>query len=318
MQNKLIRILSRVITIIILLFFPYFLYTEIRKNLYNSAISSLDKLPANYEIFCKPEFIAEINELQENPHISFTKLATITRKLSELDTGLDVYDYDDCYAKIYINTVNKQGGLLIKDDGYVGAQLVFLDRNNEQAIIDDVGRIKVRGNSTSEAEKKPYNIRFSKKQDLFGFGEAKKWCLLADCFDVTMLRNRIALDLAKEMELTYTPECEYVKVYMDGEYYGSYLLTESIEADKERVDIDINKGDYMIEFDAERDDNKTSYIVTDSEWRFAIKEPEGPDEETYYRIYDKVNAYDEIICTNDLELIREYIDVDSFAKMYIQ
>lgn len=89
--------------------------------------------------------------------------------------------------------------------------------------------IKSRGNSTWWASKKPYNIKLDKKADLAGSGEPHRaWCLLADAYDATSLRNLASLRLAKEFGVTESSDCMPCDVWWNGEYRGSYLLTEKI------------------------------------------------------------------------------------------
>lgn len=94
-----------------------------------------------------------------------------------------------------------------------------------------------RGNSTWGLAKKPYQFRLKEEADLFGFGKAKGWNLLADGYDETKLRNRIVLELAKELGMPYTPEGQSVDLYCNGIYYGIYFLCEKVEVGNERVDI---------------------------------------------------------------------------------
>ncbi|MBO7161916.1 MAG: hypothetical protein J6W15_03770, partial [Clostridia bacterium] len=53
-------------------------------------------------------------------------------------------------------------------------------------VEDAASQIKVRGNSTSSGAKKPYNFKLSSKTELLGMGKAKKWCLLANCYEKTL------------------------------------------------------------------------------------------------------------------------------------
>ena len=51
--------------------------------------------------------------------------------------------------------------------------------------------IRGRGNSTWQADKKPYKLKLDKSQDLLGMGKNKHWALLANRFDQSLLRNRL-------------------------------------------------------------------------------------------------------------------------------
>ncbi len=98
--------------------------------------------------------------------------------------------------------------------------------------------IKGRGNSTWSLAKKPYNIKLEDKADLFGMGKSKKWSLLANYGDASLLRNSLAFTAAENAGMAYTPEFEPVDLYVNGEYMGAYLLTTRVEVDKTRVNID--------------------------------------------------------------------------------
>ena len=98
--------------------------------------------------------------------------------------------------------------------------------------------IKGRGNSTWGLDKKPYNIKLDKKANLFGMGKSKKWSLLANYADASLLRNSLAFTAAENAGMAYTPKFEPVDVYINGEYMGAYLLTTRVEVDETRVNID--------------------------------------------------------------------------------
>lgn len=110
---------------------------------------------------------------------------------------------------------------------------------NGRAVIEkaELKSVKGRGNSTWNADKKPYNIKFDKKTDVLGMGKAKKWSLLANHFDASLLRNSVALDLAAAFGLPFTPEYRMVDLYANGEYQGNYLIVESVEIGETRVAI---------------------------------------------------------------------------------
>ena len=103
--------------------------------------------------------------------------------------------------------------------------------------------IKGRGNSTWVLPKKPYNITLENKADLFNMGEAKSWCLLANYYDDTLIRNTITFHLVADMGIDYCMSCYPVDLYLNGTYNGSYLLTEKVEVGTNRVDItDLEKA----------------------------------------------------------------------------
>lgn len=98
--------------------------------------------------------------------------------------------------------------------------------------------MKGRGNSTWwDKDKKPYNIKLEKKANLFDMGSAKKYILLADAYDDTRLKSKIAYDLAQAVGVEYTSDAVNVNLFVNNEYYGKYTFTEKVETDKNRVEI---------------------------------------------------------------------------------
>ena len=97
--------------------------------------------------------------------------------------------------------------------------------------------VKGRGHTTWEFDKKPYNIKFAEKTPLLGMDAAKKWCLLANAADPSLIRTDIAFALAKEIGIPYTCDSRHADVYINGDYQGNYLVTEAVETAQDRVEI---------------------------------------------------------------------------------
>ena len=108
-------------------------------------------------------------------------------------------------------------------------------RSYFEGIIDE---IHCRGNSSfDKTEKKSYTISLNKSMDVFEMGKAKKWLLIANAFDDTLVRNASAFFIAELLKLPYTPKFQYVDVYINGNFVGNYLLSEKVEIGKNRVNI---------------------------------------------------------------------------------
>ena len=134
--------------------------------------------------------------------------------------------------------------------------------NKDSVSSGKTSTIKGRGNSTwGVGDKKPYQISLSKKADLLETGNsdnaAKKWLLLANANDATLLHNSFAYDLALELGMCGT-ESAPVDLYYDGAYRGNYLLCEKIEVGSGRVDIHDLEGDIE---DANGDDDVSTHAT---------------------------------------------------------
>lgn len=121
-----------------------------------------------------------------------------------------------------------------KESGYI--QIVDADGITRQ-YDGDLDYIKGRGNSTWKMDKKPYNIKLDKKADLFGMGKSKKWSLIANHGDTSLIRNAVIYQASGYL-LEYTPKFVPVDLYINNDYMGSFLLTTRIEVDDNRVEID--------------------------------------------------------------------------------
>ncbi len=117
------------------------------------------------------------------------------------------------------------------------AYLTAYGANGEIEFDGELRYLKTRGNSTFQYRKKPYQLHLGKKASLAGLPMAKKFILLADYLDISLLRNRITLNLARAAGLPFSLECMHVDVYLNGEYRGLYLMTEKIQVGSSGVDI---------------------------------------------------------------------------------
>ncbi len=103
-------------------------------------------------------------------------------------------------------------------------------------------QIKGRGNSTWWEAKKPYQIKTEEKSDLLNSGKtenlSKTWVLLANYFDSSVLNNFYATRIGKELGPGVSIENCHVDLFYDGEYRGSYLLSEKVEVGKGRVNVE--------------------------------------------------------------------------------
>ena len=123
-----------------------------------------------------------------------------------------------------------------KKNEETGAMLL-VDAEGNTLHMGALSQIRIRGNSTTMYSKKAYQIKLDAKADLLGMGKAKTWVLLANVIDGTLLRNTLALNLARAAGLPFTSQCRAVDVYLNGEYKGNYLLCEKVQIGKERIAI---------------------------------------------------------------------------------
>lgn len=107
-----------------------------------------------------------------------------------------------------------------------------------------IDALKGRGNSSwTDTDKKSYQMKLAERTDLLSMGDSRKWLLLANAFDRSLLRNAAAFSMAEGFGLACTPQAKFADVYANGQYIGNYLLSEKVEIDKNRIPItDLEKA----------------------------------------------------------------------------
>lgn len=125
----------------------------------------------------------------------------------------------------------------------LGADVIVVRSDGKVETEGDIEAIRVRGNTSADWVKKPYQITMSQATDFFGMGSAAKWTLLSNWSDKTLLRNTIAYGMGQAAQMPYSPESQLVDLYLNGEYQGNYQLCEKIEIGANRIGI-VNLEDY--------------------------------------------------------------------------
>lgn len=85
--------------------------------------------------------------------------------------------------------------------------------------------------------KNPYNVKLAKSTSLLGMNAAKKWCLLANSGDLSLVKNQLTYDFADYIGIKYQPHCKPVDLYVNQQYLGSYQLAEKVEIKSNRINI---------------------------------------------------------------------------------
>lgn len=201
---------------------------------------------------------------------------------------------------------------------YVSCRVVAIDAvgGSYQEVVDSDATIRIRGNSTSSGAKKPYNIKFSSKINLFGMGKGKRYCLIANLYDPTLIRNQAVFDFARGMGAKYTPDSMLVDVYFNGKYAGCYQLCEAISDGSGRVDIDTDKGDFILERDV-RDDPGRTYITSSLGFQFGITEPDDTTYAQAKQVKEKVDQAEKVLRGGNYEKVLQAFDIPSFVDNYI-
>ena len=138
---------------------------------------------------------------------------------------------------VYISTESGDFTEIDDDKEYSeGAFFSFVDTKGKTLYSNIIAEISARGNHTFHFEKKSYQFDLAQECNLLGMGESSTWILLCNSYDLSNVRNKITYDMALHAEMEGSPKSEYVDVFFNDIYHGTYLLCEKVEFGKNRLD----------------------------------------------------------------------------------
>ena len=214
-----------------------------------------------------------------------------------------------------------------KSVSHDGNSLIIDDPSGENSLTAQNVTVKGRGNSSwSEFDKKGYQIKFEKKTSVLGMDKAKKWVLIPNASDDSLVRNKIAYSLAQKIGMENTMECKYVDLWVDGDYRGNYLISEKVEIGTNRVNLQADDG-ILFEWDsafAEGEDYwfENSTLGT----KFGVKETVNEDplavQQTIQKTNDSLTEFANYLFKTPSDQLTvaslsKYIDLESFVQYYL-
>ena len=188
-----------------------------------------------------------------------------------------------------------------------------IEGNGEFEDLEEVQmQLRGRGNVTWGWDKKAFNIKFAEQQKVLGMKKHKRWIMLANYADITMLRNDVAYRISDLTSLEWAPKGQHVELVYNNQYTGTYYLCEQVRVDKNRVNITElpkaadgttlnnvapDKVGYLVEFDFHADPTPwqwpTNFHHTkySKESIYLVKYPDDDDlnEEQFNYIRNEVN-----------------------------
>ena len=243
------------------------------------------------------------------------------------EAGLKVYakDYDWEGNEGHVSIYNADGSLDV-DNALAGYRL--------------------RGNSTQRMPKKPFAIKFDKKQSVLGMPKHKRWCLLANWIDRTMIRTAIAFEIAHATDeatgMGWNPHGTHVELVYGGIHLGNYYLCEQIKIDGNRVDIqdpyedvrddyeDGKRSDaptfsncgYLMEFNRQNELDENFQFVTTSRKLGVMFKDDFDNTTTGQKIFAEVkshiNKVEKVISEdNNYTEAAKLINMESFVDWWI-
>ena len=235
---------------------------------------------------------------------------------------------------IYINTFS--GNSITSKTNYVLARMWYVDEKDSVAFYDSL-EIRGRGNSTWGLAKKPYKIKFHQKEKFLGKGyaKAKKWTLMANHGDKSLIRNALTSRLGEWLGLEFNPAAKFVDLTLNEQFVGNYQISDQVEVRPHRVHITEQDtliteesnitGGYLLESDGFKDfhNGKTGFYTPTKALPIRIHYPDEDDlvNEQYKYIRDFTTTFEQRLYSDSFkdaeEGYRPMVDSASLVNWYI-
>lgn len=223
---------------------------------------------------------------------------------------------------VFVNNVDR-APIVSKEEWLEGSSYAIV--YSDGSVLDAPGKIKGRGNSTWKYAKKPYAVKFEKKQSPFGFPANKSWVLLAESCDPSLLRTAYMCAISKAVGMEWTINYQYVNLFLNGEYMGVYVFTDKVEKSDNRINI--QKDGFIIEDDNFYQDENLYFVTYKGLGRpYTFKYPDDDKDivkgdDNYLFIESFMNQLESSLKVlnnhSDDTLYLDRLDVVSFAKFHI-
>ena len=250
--------------------------------------------------------------------------------------------YKDTWSQIFGGTpYNQFVDFMIraKDTNWVEDDQITVYNADGTVNMETTCGARLRGNTTQEYPKKPFAIKLTSKQSILGMPAHKRWVLLANWLDHSMIRNSVAFDIAHAVENAWkggqieqgipwnvhgqNVELVFVESDGTGHHVGNYYLCEQIKIDGDRLDIrdsyeDVIKENpnpaladcgYLLEIDSKEDSDPK--FTTSNGIPVKFKDDEISSTNLSTAIQKKVQGMEDYLDAGNYTKAYEMLDINS-------
>lgn len=281
---------------------------------------SVKDLIATFEFSGSRVEVAGIVQISDNTQNDFTQILNY-----EVSNGISIITYAidvTRFTGLPVIEIETNDFLAVDSrDNYVEAEFEIEGWRSHDSVLQSNIEIRGRGHSTWDwYPKKPYQIKFDAAIGVLSMPESRRWILLAEYADKTMLRNKIAFEIGKLSDLSWTPSSEFVEVFLNSDYQGTYNFVEKIELFPNRIDPE--RSAYLLEVDQiERLDETDPYFFSNF-FLFHLKEPEvSKDSAELAEIQNIILDFEDALLyrrfSNQPEGYKSLINLNSFVDWFL-
>lgn len=217
--------------------------------------------------------------------------------------------------------VTESGGLIL-DGKYEDCAITIANTDEKYTLNNFACEMRTRGNTSAQVEKRSYKLKLDKPIALFGNDASREWTLISNHFDLSLIRNYLAYNVASGFDkLGSSSSTHFVDLYMNGEYRGVYLVCDQVEIAPGRVEVETDLTNVDTGYLIELDDRLDGYGFYVNGQFYGIKDP-NQDAYNFTKahtefIQNYVQECMNALYGNDWDKIESLIDTESFAQAYI-
>lgn len=201
--------------------------------------------------------------------------------------------------------------------GYAGNEMILID-GDARRYFNDV-EIRGRGNASWLMKKKSYRIKVTEKVDLLGLGKTKKWALISNYADSSLMRNDLGYYIASLLYDDYPIRGEFVRFVVDGEDRGLYYMSKLVSIGKDAIDLRDSLG-ILVEVDdvycETSDEYRVAKVMSDCVSVEDVVARENVGEVLDF-FMDDYNELEEVIKAGDYSSVVKKADIESWAKYFL-
>lgn len=258
-------------------------------------------------------------------------------------------DYKDFWAQLTGSPYNEFVDFMIraKDTDWVeDDQITVYNSDGSVNLETTLCGVRLRGNTTQEYPKKPFAIKLATKKSVLGMPEHKRWVLLANWLDHSMIRNSVAFDIAQAVEyawrnsggaigdgIPWNVHGQNVELVFiengEAHHVGNYYLCEQIKIDGNRLAIrdsyeDVIKGNaspsladcgYLLEFDSK--DDTDPYFNTGNGIKVKFKDDKINGTALFDEVKAKIQGIEDMMDAGNYTAAYEQLDINSVIDQWL-